>query len=473
MPSFVPAGRIVGLDVARCLALVGMIATHTLPAVRGGEVTLVQQVAGGRSSALFAVLAGASLSLMSGRTAPVTGQRRVAVSAALAVRALLIALVGLLLGELDSGIAVILTYYGLLFLLGIPFLGLRARALAVLSGVWLVVAPVLCQLIRPELPPRSYDSPSLASFAEPLHLLSELAFTGYYPVVPWLAYLLAGMAVGRLDLSRWRAVAAVLLTGLVAAGVSWWLSSALLAGPGVLGTLRRTYDGVDLGIGLQQTLQHGLYGTTPTGSWWWLAVVAPHSATPFDLAHTIGSALVVVAACVVLGRLLPSLSAVVFGAGAMTLTLYTVHVCLRTPGLWHDDGLTTFLAHVGLVIVLGAAFRLGGQRGPLEATVGLFSDGTKAALGGGRIRRSQARREWRWRKPARRSPARTGSPRRARGGASGPPRSRARSRSPRSRASSRSGCPRGSAPRPGPRPRAGPGWPRRRRTRPRRSSARW
>ena len=40
----------------------------------------------------------------------------------IAVRAVVIAAIGLALGELESGVAVILTYYAALFLLGIPFL---------------------------------------------------------------------------------------------------------------------------------------------------------------------------------------------------------------------------------------------------------------------------------------------------------------------------------------------------------------
>ena len=66
---------------------------------------------------------------MTGGREPVRGQERLARSAGLAVRALLIAFLGLMLGEIGSGLAVILTYYGVLFLLGLPFLGLRAPAL--------------------------------------------------------------------------------------------------------------------------------------------------------------------------------------------------------------------------------------------------------------------------------------------------------------------------------------------------------
>lgn len=163
MKPIVPTGRIVGLDVARCLALIAMIATHILDSTDDNGITLTQQLAGGRASALFAVLAGVSLSLMSGRSNPVAGRERRAVASGLAVRALVIAAIGLVLGELGSGIAVILTYYGLLFLLGLPFLGLRARPLALLSAAWLTVVPVLSHLLRPHLPDRGFASPHFAA----------------------------------------------------------------------------------------------------------------------------------------------------------------------------------------------------------------------------------------------------------------------------------------------------------------------
>ena len=90
------ASRLVGLDVARCLALLGMVATHVLlDRTPEGDLTFSQWLAGGRASALFAVLAGVSLALMTGRRVPVHGRERVRASAGLAVRALLIAALGL------------------------------------------------------------------------------------------------------------------------------------------------------------------------------------------------------------------------------------------------------------------------------------------------------------------------------------------------------------------------------------------
>ncbi len=94
--------RLVGLDVARFLALLGMMATHLL-ATRdeAGDPTWVAEVFSGRASALFALLAGVSLALMTGGSRPVRGEERVARSAGLLVRALAVGVVGLLLGGID------------------------------------------------------------------------------------------------------------------------------------------------------------------------------------------------------------------------------------------------------------------------------------------------------------------------------------------------------------------------------------
>ena len=105
-----------------------MVATHILASRSpAGEETVAHLVAGGRASALFAVLAGVTLALGSGGRTPFRGRDLGIAAAGLAARAVLVALIGLWLGGLESGLAIILTYYGVLFLLGLPFLALRAR----------------------------------------------------------------------------------------------------------------------------------------------------------------------------------------------------------------------------------------------------------------------------------------------------------------------------------------------------------
>ncbi|HEX5862410.1 MAG TPA: heparan-alpha-glucosaminide N-acetyltransferase domain-containing protein [Nocardioides sp.] len=365
--------RLIGLDVARCLALLGMVATHVL-LDRGptGELTASHAIAGGRSAALFAVLAGVSLALITGRTEPVVGRERVARSYGIVVRAMLIALLGLYIGALGSGLAIILTYYGLLFLLGLPFVGLRARSLLVLTTAWVVLAPLVSQAVRPELPPRGFASPTIDQLADPGQLLSELMFTGYYPVVPWLAYLLAGMALGRLDLSRRRVQAWIAGSGAALALVSFVVSRILTGPLGVAEELAGSPGApAATGTSLLQEIAGGMFGTTPTGGpWEWLLVVAPHSATPFDLAHTIGTSwLVIGVSLLVVGFLSATgrrVVAIVFGAGTMTLSLYTLHVVMRTPEVLPEETPSSFPLHVVALMTIGGLYAYGNRRGPLE-----------------------------------------------------------------------------------------------------------
>lgn len=366
--------RLLGVDAARAVALLGMIATHVLDGrTPTGELTLTQELAGGRASALFAVLAGVSIALVSGGAHPYRGRDLGRSALGLAARAVLVAALGLLLGELETGLAIILAYYGVLFLLGLPFLGLRAPALAAIAVGWVVVGPVLSHVVRPELPERVFTSPDLARLSEPGPLLADLLLTGYYPALPWLAYLLAGMALGRLDLGGRRVPVRLIGAGLCLAVLAVSVSRLCTASPAVREALvpsrLTTHDE------LLAVLAGSQHGSTPTGgAWQWLLVVSPHSATPFDLAQTIGSALVVLGLCLALAAILPPTGrralAVVGGAGTIPLTLYSLHVVMRTSEVWPEEEPAAFGRHVAVVLAVGAAFALARRRGPLESLVG-------------------------------------------------------------------------------------------------------
>ena len=346
-----------------------MIATHLVEARDpDGSLSALQWVAGGRSSALFAVLAGVSLALVTGRRTPLAGRARARASLAIAVRALSLVLLGLLLGELESGIAVILSYYGVLFLLGVAFLGLRARSLLVLSVLWAVVAPVLSHLVRPLLPERQFASPAFDQLADPARLLSELVLTGYYPALPWLAYLLLGLGLGRLDLSRETIQRRLVLAGLVSAVVATFTSGVLARAAGFTDAELERYAG-------------GKFGQTPTDRWDWLLLVSPHSTTPFDLVQTGGSAVALLGLCLLAVLRLRSISAatervvaIVFGAGSMTLTLYALHVVLRTDDFWPRETDDALLRHALVVLWIGGLFAALRWRGPLERMIAWAPD---------------------------------------------------------------------------------------------------
>ncbi len=360
------AARLVGLDVARCLALLGMVATHVLEGrTPDGGLAATQWLAGGRASALFAVLLGVSLALVTGGRQPHRGVRLGRDAAGLVVRAALVAALGLALGDLETSIAVILTYYGVVILLALPFLAVPGRWLLGLAVVWAVAEPVVSQVVRPLLPERQLASPALDQLLEPGRLLGELVFTGYYPAAGWLAYALLGMGLGRLDLRRTTTAVRLLVVGLAAAVGATVLSRVLTARAGFTG---EELDGIAT----------GMFGQTPTDDGWrWLLVAAPHSTTPFDLVQTGGSALGVIGGCLLLvaavGRRAPvgeRVLAVAFGAGTATLSLYALHVVMRTEAVWPAEEPASLRWHLLVLLWLGALLVALGRRGPLETAVG-------------------------------------------------------------------------------------------------------
>jgi len=358
--------RLVGVDAARGVALLGMMAVHVLPAQDAdGSTTFVRGLTTGRSSATFAVLAGVGLALAARRW-PARGRL------ALLARAVVIGLVGLLLGGLDSGVAVILAYYAVLFVLVQPFLAWSARRLLLLAAALALLAPVLSFAVRDLLPDRDVDNPDLSRLSEPGPLLAELLLTGYYPALAWLAYLLLGLAVGRLALERPVVALRVAASG-AALVVLATAASGLLLGPLGGGEQIGATLGLAAGEDLDRELDQSRFGNVPTDTAWWLAVDAPHTTTPLDLVATGGAALVVLGLALLLVRTpVRVLLAPVAAAGSMPLSLYTAHVLvLATTD--NDDPTRYYLLQVAAALLLALLWRRWVGRGPLELLLALLT----------------------------------------------------------------------------------------------------
>jgi hypothetical protein len=344
---------LIGIDGARALALIGMMSVHILPSqATDGTTSWHYLIAGGRSSALFAVLAGVGLALANGRETPLSGRAWQAGAAAVWGRAMLLGAIGLFLGELNSGVAVILVHYALLFAFGAVVLGLSRIWLIRLAVVWAIAAPVLSHLLRSLDPQPGAEVPNFASLLDPVAMLGDLFLTGYYPVFTWITYLLAGLAIGRSDLEAPRTRLGMAGLG-TALAVGAWLLSAILMGP--LG-----------GEGVIGPPSHHYFGTTPTISWWYLAIPTPHSGSPVDLVHTTGTAMAVIGLCLVGARAFKPAIAWLAGAGGMTLSLYAGHVLALASELGLDDRTVLYLWHASTAVLIGAIWRYWVGRGPLE-----------------------------------------------------------------------------------------------------------
>ncbi|MEC3955471.1 DUF418 domain-containing protein [Nocardia sp. CDC153] len=323
--------RVLALDAARGIAVLGMFAVHVGPH-RGMPGASWLTPFEGRSAALFAVLAGVSLALMSGGAQPATGiaARRSVIR--IATRAVLVALVGLVLAQLHSGIGImiILTYYGLFFLIALPALRSNARALALLAAVWAVAGPIASFVIRSHLDQNTFGgSPTfeqLTSWSGLRQVAEMLTLTGAYPAFTWMPFIFAGMALGRWGIRSLRPLP-VLGVGaglaLLGYGGSWLVQHPLGGRAHLVDLLTRgmAEAGVtDFDPG--QIIDMTGLGTVGTTSWWWLTIANPHSGTPFEVFGATGVAFLVIGALMALVPRTGIALRPLIAAGSCALSLY-------------------------------------------------------------------------------------------------------------------------------------------------------
>lgn len=378
-----PGSRLVGIDAARGLALIGLMAIHLFPSENEEthEPTLAWTLFSGDSAALFALLAGVGLALSSGGSAPHRGTRMTADRAGLVVRAALVGAVGLVVAAIlpeDPPAYSILVYYAAFFLLAIPFLHLGPKALFGSAAVFSLLSPVLMQQLGPALPESSaYNHTLVTLLTEPVATASELLLTGTYPALPYMTYLLVGLGLGRLDLRSTRVQALIAGAGAGLAVLANLASALLLYVTGgyqaLLTTEEMTRDDLDEAL---------VFGpdVLPDTSGWWLAIATPHTNTPLAIAASLGMALLVLGVFLLLapkaGRWLAPLAAM----GAMTLTLYTVHLIALAPEVHDEEPALWFVLHLGAAAVFAWFWARRFGKGPLEGIVARAVTGVRGAV---------------------------------------------------------------------------------------------
>ncbi len=373
--------RVEGVDLARGLALLGMVAVHVYTVFGvDGAPTVATMVAAGRSAATFALVAGVSLAFLSGGRRPLEGRERAAARAGIAVRAVLIAALGFALGYVHYDAEVILPFYAVLFLLAIPLLGLRPRVLAAVAAASALVTPLLVFATFDADVPAPEENPTFGSvFEDPGGLLVGLLLTGFYPALAYLAYVSAGLAIGRADLSSLRFARRLLAAGVALAVTAWVLSALLLF---ELGGLRSLYVAGSHHGGLAEAAQRLLWEPNQNLSWWWLALPAPHSSTPIDMVHTAGSAMAILGAALLLtrGPVAARLLRPVTAAGTMPLTLYTGHLLVLSTGVLAGHPLMQYLMLVVAALLFAVLWKRWVGQGPLERLVAAAAGAARRAV---------------------------------------------------------------------------------------------
>jgi len=336
----IPASRLPGYDVARAIAVLGMILVdvrHELLAYHGSPSFLwFFDGIEGKAAALFVLLAGVGLSLRTHRRheeyEPTPDHRP------LIERALLLIGLGLLLlhlWEYD-----ILHFHGVYLLLAIPLLHARTRTLWLLAVAVVWIATMLAQeLDWAEEPTFTLDG-----------VMRHVLFNGLFPVFPWIAFMFVGMAIGRLELGDPRVRRRTLAIAVVIASFAF-----------VVDTFGRYEQ------------QHDVLGLGGYADW---LLTWPRAPRPFFIVSGSAIAVATICGCIELSqhRAENRWMLALVAAGQLSITIYVIHVVAILVPLQHGvlRGQRIELAFVYAAVCYGAAiafafwWRRHWRHGPLE-----------------------------------------------------------------------------------------------------------
>jgi uncharacterized protein len=343
--------RLVGIDVARGLAILGMFVAHLGDdGPGGGHDPEWFVVADGRSAALFAFLAGVSLALANGRQVPPVGLALTRARLATLVRAGVLLLIGVVLVLLGTPVLVILPAYAAMFVLALPFLGAGRRAMLLGAAAAAVVSPTVIFLLTTPLQAGGVSVASrLTGMADPVELPMDVFATGAYPALVFLAYILLGMIVGRSNLASTSVQLALVGSGTVLAAAAWGSSRVVLD---ALGT-----DAPPLALRL--------------------ASAGAHEYSTLEVVGNCGTSLAVIGLCLLLtrpataaGRAGAVVLSPVAAAGAASLSVYSFHIVaifvLGNEVVWYPESNAVLIWFVVVALAAAWLWRRFLGRGPLE-----------------------------------------------------------------------------------------------------------
>lgn len=209
------AGRIIGVDLARCLALIAMYVAHVAPSAGPAGILNLSEFA---TAPLFALLMGVSAYLSTERMSfPV-------LFASSVVRGIMLIAIGLYINTWDAHVDIVLPYLGVLSVLIAPLVFLPAWLLGVISLLSWWFATTALTYFTP-----AYNEQVLSGSY--LQYAYQWFFTGtHYQVFTLLAYACVGGILAR-ALGEWGAVGdtvtAIAATGV--AGLIYWYATTELS----------------------------------------------------------------------------------------------------------------------------------------------------------------------------------------------------------------------------------------------------
>ena len=331
------AFRFDGIDLARGLAIVGMVFAHLGPTgFDGGVIADYTTTAfAGYPSALFAVLAGVSLGLFHERGADDPVRTRLATL----VRGVILLVAGTLMSMVQSTIAIVLSTIAVIYLLLFWLPRCKTWVIAVIIAVLAAVSSVGFVLV--DLVPFGFE-----------------LFMPPYPVLAWLTYGAVGVLVHRFLVGNTKAQAIAVVPALLLAAVGFVIrvnSAAVVPDELLVDAAEPQFDSAPL---VQLLLTQSF---------------EPHTGMFGDLLASITCAIAVICLCCLLCqvRWANILAYPLRAVGAMALTTYVAHVFIAG-----------FFMLGGIPLDVGKTYTMGGtgptQYSRLEPAKGSVHESTES-----------------------------------------------------------------------------------------------
>jgi uncharacterized membrane protein YeiB len=298
--------RIIGIDVARALAVIGMIIVNFKVVFGENGLSWVKSFASvfdGKAAATFVVLAGVGLALMTNSAIKNNDKVKLKVARRrILKRALFLFIVGI------SYIAIwpadILHFYGIYMAITILLLTSKGKTLIITAISLIVTFPILMIFWNYETG-WNFSTLDYQGFWTVKGFMRNLFFNGFHPVIPWAAFMLFGYWFGKQDLHNDKFIKKI-----------FWISSIIFISIHALSYLSISF----LSEGNQETALEltEILGTNP---------MPP---LPIYMFNGISIAFAIISACIIVAKRFENNKIIdaLNKTGQLALTFYVAHVII-------------------------------------------------------------------------------------------------------------------------------------------------
>lgn len=222
--------RIIGIDIARALAVFGMIMVN-FKVVLGdnglGWVKSFASVFDGKAAATFVVLAGVGLALMTNTALRNKDKEKLKLARIkIMKRALFLFIIGL--SYIVIWPADILHFYGIYLLIPLLLISSNQKTILISAILLIFLFPLLLGIWNYETG-WDFNTLNYADFWTLNGFFRNLFFNGFHPVIPWTSFMLFGFWFGKQDLKSDRFIKRALIISTVVFGIIQLMSQMIIS----------------------------------------------------------------------------------------------------------------------------------------------------------------------------------------------------------------------------------------------------